>query len=576
MVPLYIIRMHERLFSSITNFNNVCCSFLYIHFVFIRTLHNIINLLILIKCNTIFIVKYKNCVYNGNDVTKEAIMDKKKKIRKTPFYKNAGFYFVLVYAILTIAFIIQIATVNIIPMKYAIPIAILLLLILLGMYFLQMGKRISKSNRIFGKILIVILSIFLGVGNWYLFKTGSAFNKISGDDSETSVVSVVVMKDSPAKKVKDLVGKKIGTISTGDVATQKKALKDFTKDLGTDPTTVEYKSYKTYADDLYNGKVDAILLNEGSRGLIEDNHEDFDQKTRIIKKYVYKTKTEDLSKNVDVTKQPFNVYITGIDTYGTIATVSRSDVNMIATINPKTRQILLTSIPRDFYVPQTCQGGQKDKLTHTGIFGVQCTIDTAEKYFGIDLNYYVRVNFSSLIKIVDSLGGITVDNSAHAFTAFDGTYFAASKNLELNGKQALSYSRERKTFAEGDRERGRDQMRVLTGIIHKATSSAIVTNYSSIMDAIGDSFQSNMSNNEMNSLVKMQLGDMSGWDIKQISVNGVGAMQWSPANGFNSSVVIPNEKTVHNAVSLIKKVENGDKVTANDVKQQESIDAKAE
>lgn len=503
-------------------------------------------------------------------------MAKKKKIQKTPFYKNVGFYFVFVYAILTIAMIVQIATVNIIPMKYAIPIAVIALLILVGMYFLQMGKKISKTNKIFGKILIVILSVFLGIGNWYLFKFGSTSSKITGNDSETSVVSVVVMKNSPVKKVKDLVGKKIGTISTGDVATQKKALKDFTKDLGSDPTTVAYKSYKTYANDLYNGKVDAILLNEGSRGLIEDNHEDFAQKTRVIKKYVYKTKTKDLSKNVDVTKQPFSVYITGIDTYGTIATVSRSDVNMIATINPKTRQILLTSIPRDFYVPQTCQNGQKDKLTHTGIFGVQCTIDTAEKFFGIDLNYYVRVNFSSLIKIVDALGGITVDNSAHEFTAFDGTYFPASKSLKLDGEQALSYSRERKTFAEGDRERGRDQMRVLTGIIHKATSSTIITHYSSIMDAIGDSFQTNMSNSEMNSLVKMQLNDMSGWDIKQISVNGEGTMQWSPANGFNSSVVIPNKLTVTNAVTLIKKVENGEKVTAKDVEKQESIDAKAE
>lgn len=502
-------------------------------------------------------------------------MAKKRKPRKIPFYKNVGFYFVLIYALLTIAFIIQIVTVNIVPMKYAIPVAVVLLLILLGMYFLQMGKRINKANKIFGKILIVILSLILGVGNWYLFKTGSAFSKMTGDDSETSVVSVVVMKNNAAKDVKDLEGKKIGTIATGDTETQEKALTDLEKDLGSDPTTIEYKSYKTYGDDLYNGSVDAILVNEGSRGLFEDNHADFSTKTKVIKKYVYKTKTKDLSKNVNVTEQPFNVYITGIDTYGTIATVSRSDVNMIATINPKTRQILLTSIPRDFYVPQTCQGGQKDKLTHTGIFGVQCTIDTAEKYFDVELNYYARVNFSSLIKIVDSLGGITVDNSAHAFTAFDGTYFEASPNLSLNGTQALTYSRERHAFADGDRERGRDQMRVITGIIHKATSSAIVTRYSSIMDAIGDSFQTNMGTSEMNSLVKMQLNDMTGWDIKQISVSGVGETAWTPANGFNAYVMVPNEAAVKNAKSLIDKVESGQMVTAEDVKQQETLVANA-
>lgn len=492
------------------------------------------------------------------------------KSKQKPIYKKVGFYFVLIYALLTAAFIIQTFTVNIIPMKYAIIIAIILLLLLLGLYYLEMGKRINKVNKILGNILIVILSLILAVGNWYLFKTGSAVSKMTGADTNTSVISVVVMKDSEMDKIEDLNGKKLGTISIGDTETQDKALQDIEKDIGAEPTTVGYNSYQTYADDLYDGKVDAILVNESSRGLFEDNHKNFDDETRIIESYTYETKAKDISKNVGVTEEPFSVYITGIDTYGTISTVSRSDVNMIATVNPKTHQILLTSIPRDFYVPQTCQGNQRDKLTHTGIFGVECTLETAEQFFGIDINYYVRVNFSSLVNIVDALGGITV-NSPYEFITRYGSYYIAVGDNYMDGDTALGFVRERYSLPDGDRERGRNQMRALTAIIEKAISPAIITNYTSLLDAVSGSFQTNMSNSEVTALVKMQVNDMSGWDIKQISVSGQGKTDWSPANGFNAYVMEPDMDTVNNATRLINKVMNGETLTDSDIQEQNTL-----
>lgn len=480
------------------------------------------------------------------------------KTRKSPIYKTVGFYFVLLYALLTVGLIVQIFTVNIIPVKIAIPAAIILLLLLLGMYYLQLGKKVNKVNKVLGKILIVILSIILGMGNWYLFKTGSAFTKMTGDDTQTSVISVIVMKDSKAKSIQDLKNAKFGLTKTGDKATMEKGLKDIKKDAGQDITTVEYKSYKAIANDLYDGKVDAIIIDEATRSLFEDNHAKFDIETRIVKSYKYKTTTKNIAKDVDVTSDPFNVYISGIDTYGSISTVSRSDVNMIATVNPKTHQILLTSIPRDYYVPQPCQNNQVDKLTHTGIFGVDCTVQTVENYFDVDINYYVRVNFSSVENIVDALGGINVE-SPIAFNAL-GYSFVAGTN-HLNGKEALAFSRERYSLGGGDRDRGKNQMRVITGMINKAISPSIITNYTSILDAVSGSFQTNMSNGDMTSLVKMQINDMSGWDIEQISVNGTGnSSAWSPANGFNSWVMEPNVKTVKRAVNLIKKVENGENV----------------
>lgn len=498
----------------------------------------------------------------------------RNKKSKTPIYKNVGFYFILVYAILTIAFIAQLFIVNVLPMKFFAPVVIVLLLMLLGLYFLQMGKRMNKLNKTLGKVLIVILSLFLGVGNLYLYKTGSNLGKMSGNDTEVSVVSVVVMKDSKAKAIEDLQNSKFGINNSSNQDSLVKAVKDIEKDVKQDVTTVSYKSYKEFGDDLYSGKVDAIILDEGARGLFEDNHPKFSAETRVIKSYKYETKSKDTSKKVNVTEDSFSVYVTGIDSYGGISTVSRSDVNMVATVNPKTHQILLTSIPRDYYVAQPCQNNQVDKLTHTGIFGVSCTVNTAQNFLKTDINYYARVNFTSVVKIVDALGGITVNNPV-AFTASDRTYSYNSGNIHLDGAKALRFARERYNLADGDRDRGRNQMRVITGIINKAVSPSIITKYAGIMDAIGDSFQTNMGNGDMSSLVKMQLNDMKGWNITQISISGAGKTAWSPANGFNSYVMEPNKATVNSATNLINKIKDGETITPAEVKTHEQLVSKA-
>ena len=234
------------------------------------------------------------------------------KTKKTPLFKNVGFYFVLLYALLTLGMIVQVFTVNVIPMKYAMIVCVILLLLLLGMYYLQFGKKVNKVNKVLGKILIVILAVFLGVGNWYLFKTGSAFSRMTGDDTQTSIVSVVVMKENKAESIEDLKNSKFGLTKTGTQDIMEKGLADIKKDAGQDITTVDYKSYKTIADDLYDGKIDAIIMDEATRSLFEDNHSKFDSETRIVKSYKYKTTTKDISKNVNVTSEPFNIYITDI------------------------------------------------------------------------------------------------------------------------------------------------------------------------------------------------------------------------------------------------------------------------
>lgn len=483
------------------------------------------------------------------------------------YFKDIGFYFALVLTLITGLLIFQAFTLNIVPTKYLIPVIIILILIVIAMWYIQLGKKMTKMNKMFGKIIIVILSIFLGVGNWVLYTAGSAFHRISTDE-DVSVFSVVVMKNSEIEEITGLKDKKFGLVNLGDVEIQNLALTDVEKDLETKPTTVSYKSYIDFGDDLYDGKVDAIILDEGSRGLLEDNHPDFNFKTRVVKQYTYKEEAKDISKNVDVTEKPFNVYITGIDTYGTISTRARSDVNMIVSVNPNTHQILMTGIPRDFYVPQTCQNNQLDKLTHTGIFGVECTIETMENYMDIDLNYYARVNFSSVVNIVDALGGITV-TSPFAFNV--GTYSFRQGENQLNGEEALAFVRERYSFTDGDRERSRNQMRVMEAMINKALSPNIIKNYASVLDAISDSFQTNMSTNEMTAFIRQQLNDMSNWEIKQIQVSGAGATMWTPANGFNAYVMVPNEACVENAKKLIDKINAGETITDADVETQNNL-----
>lgn len=425
-----------------------------------------------------------------------------------------------------------------------------IIVVLLFIYMIRKKRFIKLMNAI-----IYILCFLLILCVHFMYKGIIFLDKISNQKDGYAMVSVIVKNDNEAEDLRGLKGQRLGYSDTGETTYVYRALSDVKKEISDDVSLISYKSMNTFSEDFYDNKVDALLLDESTRATIEDEHPDFSRKTKVIAQFEYKIEEENLSKNVKVTNVPFNVYITGIDTYGEISTTGRSDVNMIASINPKTKQILLTSIPRDYYIEQTCQGNQKDKLTHTGFFGVGCTLTSVENFFGIELNYYARVNFSSLEKIVNALGGITVSNP-HDFSA--GGFHFEKGDIQLNGAQALAFSRERYSFVDGDFERGRDQMRVLTAIINKITSPAIITNYSSVLDAIADTFQTNMNEDEIKAIINMQLDDMAGWNIKQISVSGTGGSDWTPANGFNAYVAYPNMDSVHEAVDMMKKVEQGE------------------
>lgn len=444
---------------------------------------------------------------------------------------------------------------NMLPMLYFGIVIIILLALWGGMFALIRVKKQKSKRSVIGKFISVILSLLLMVASLSILKGDNVLSKITGSKTQTQTVAVIVLKDSKAKEIDDLKGKLFGKNSKTDTANTDKAIVDI-KDKISDIKTNDYDDYTTLANALYDGSVDAIIANEAYRGIFEEDHPNFASETRIIYTFEIEEEIDDVTTAVDVTEAPFNIYISGIDTYGPVSTVSRTDVNLLVTINPKTRQILMTSIPRDSYVT-LASFGAKDKLTHSGIYGVNETIQTVENWLGIDINYYARVNFTSLTEIVDALGGITVDSPV-AFST--GSYSYSAGNNYLNGDKALAFARERYHLANGDFDRGKNQMRVLTGIINKMLSPAILTNYTGILDSISGSFQTNMDSSDITSLVKMQLNDMSGWTISQQQISGkgqTGGLSSYAMPGYKLYMMVPDATSVQKATDNIERVKAG-------------------
>ncbi|WP_303000086.1 LCP family protein [Thomasclavelia spiroformis] len=451
-------------------------------------------------------------------------------------FKDIRTYFMIILIIVILWLGYQLIKYPILSTKYIIIFMIVNIVIML-LFILSQYKAKNKKIRLTGKILIIIFCLLLIPLNYTFSKTMNALAKTE-THVETDSVSIIVKANSTYQYTQDLKGKVYSTLATDDKSVDKTIEKLQTENNENIQPKV-YSGVLTLVNALYNNDVDCIIINESYRAMIEEDFPNFSSDTRVIYSKQYVTEINS-PENSDITRNTFNVYVSGIDTYGSITTKSRSDVNMIMTVNPTTKTVLLTSIPRDYYIPFNVLGGQRDKLTHSGLYGVNETMQNVASYFGIDIDYFIRVNFDSLIDIVDSLGGIEVYNP-QAFKNFE------VGKITLNGEEALAFSRERYSFEDGDKERGRNQMRVITGIINKVLSPGIISNYSELMDKLHVSFQTNMSDEQIISLVRMQLDDMSPWTIQQQSVNGNGQTLYSPIYGSNLYMMVPDDKSVENA-----------------------------
>ena len=463
-----------------------------------------------------------------------------------------------IMALLVVLFTVFLIYANILPLKYLILIILILLLWLTGLFFLlifKTKKGKNKKRKITGYVLSGLLVIIMIIAFYYINITLGFFKGFNNNRYKEENYLVLVLQDSSFQSLTDLSN--IGYTSN-ELSNINEALTKLNEEI-----TIENKQYDntvTMFEDLINQNIDSVLIEESSMNIIYEQNEDYEGLFRTL--YTINIKTEiEIAKEADVTNQPFVVYISGIDSYGSIATVSRSDVNMVGVINPKTKQVLLISIPRDYYVQLRGTTGYKDKLTHAGLYGIEASVGTLEDLLATDINYYARVNFSSLEKIVDALGGVDV-YSKYSFTsskATGGTYYFAEGYNHMNGKQALAFSRERKRLPGGDRARGINQQAVIDGIIRKATSPAIITGYSKILNSLKDSFQTNMSDNDMQKLIKMQLNDMASWNITSYSLDGTDGNDYTYSYPTQKLyVMLPIEETVTEAQNLIDKVIAGE------------------
>lgn len=426
-------------------------------------------------------------------------------------------------------------------------------IIILGLAVLACIMQFTRAH-IAGSIMAVLMSAVLIVGCVYINKTYHVFSRIHSTVTES--YSVIALKSFDKNNISECVNGIFGYNDKMRSAGQLEAINNIASTLNEQLGLVPYDNWFDMVDALYDNGVDAIILNEAYRGVIEEHYVDFSEKTKIIGKEEYEKKQNVTINDVEVLNEPFIVYLAANDDYGTLVSGGRSDVNIIAVVNPLVQKVLMVTIPRDSYVTLRFEddslSSYGDKLTHAGTYGIQTSMNTIEDMFGIEMNYYMKINFSGMIDLVDALEGITVE-SDYDFTTYDGTHHFVKGTNHLDGLDAMYFARERYAFPDGDFQRARDQIKVISAIIDKALSPVILKNYLQIMDSLEGTFDTNIPYEDIADLVKFQLDQMPDWEIESMNVTGVTGWEYCYTYGMKNqlSIVYPDEKQMTEAKSLI-------------------------
>ena len=443
------------------------------------------------------------------------------------------------------------------------------LLVVNGLHiFVQLPLRRNKLGKLICGVLAVVLSVAMIYGT---VAVQSALNKISGIMVEKQVTAVIVMKEDDATELGDTRGYKFGILANRDQENTRKLLSAMQESMGQIDTR-EYETPADMADALYDDEIQAMILNEGYISLLteQEDYSDFSSHTKIIYEYVTEHEITSIKPSGSITKQPFVIYCSGSDERDSdINAKSRSDVNILAVVNPKTRQILLVNTPRDYYLPLAFNG-ELDKLTHAGMYGVQESMAVLDNLYGTKTSYYGRINFWGLIDIVDALGGIDV-YSDYSFTTGAGDvagygdreYSYTEGWNHMNGIEALTFSRERYSFSDGDNQRGKNQMKVIQAIIEKATSPSVLATYQDLLKAVSDNFITNISYDQISSLVQMMQKDGASWNIQTMSATQGSGDTMQPcysSYGELLYVMPPDYDSVNRIREVIDQVMNGEEI----------------
>lgn len=495
--------------------------------------------------------------------------------RKRTGADHFGLFTLFLLLAASLALYIRLMATGMLSNLYLIILMMVLIVLNAVSVIVQLPLRRNKAGKLIMGIVSLLLSGAMLYGVVAVNSVQSALSKIVGKMTETEITEVRVMNDNPATSMGDTKGYTFGYIADADTKNTQSILDEISKSFGTIKSK-GYDSMTALADALYDDEVDAILINQGYVDLLteKDGYTDFRDQTRVLYTYTTTHEVDPIVPNTSITKEPFVVYCSGIDArVDDISAKSRSDVNILAVVNPTTKQILLVNTPRDYYLP-LARNGELDKLTHAGLYGIDESMKVLGNLYGVQADYYVRVNFAGLVKIVDALGGVDIESDAN-FTCVpmetrdgngDYTYqkYSFTKGINhVNGSQALAFARERKAFADGDNRRGQHQMTVIKAIVNKACSSAVLTKYQELLKAASDAFITNMPYADISSLVQMQLGDMADWNITTYAVSGEGSTEYCYALGDKAWVMIKDSSKVNTAKNMIQQVINGEVPTTS-------------
>ncbi|WP_300963867.1 LCP family protein [uncultured Dubosiella sp.] len=522
------------------------------------------------------------CNTVNNETKKGKFMDQKKS-NHPAVYKVIVAVLSIVILGLSGFFIYQIQALHVLPGNLLIPICVMIGLIVVIMLVLWNFYQHVTWARIVLTILNIAMLCVFSVGNFYLYKTNDTLQVVTAQKKEVkNTVSLLVKNDSEIQSIHDLNEKAIGKLNSIDALGTTKMITHLQEQFGVDTESLlpfqvhSYDSVEKEVEALYNNEVQAIILNESYRtNVLEyEPYANFNNEVRSIDEVVYYTKVDNEAMAVpEITKNAFNILISGNDTYGDVGELSRSDVNMVVTVNPQTRTVLLTSIPRDCYVEfvcdeqDACLAGASDKITHTGLHGINTTKKTVENLLGITVNYTFRANFSSVMEIVDAIGGIDVEipegmavETFYANNTLEGVHEGMN---HLQGERALAFARERYAYIDGDNQRVRNQQTVLKAIFAKATSPEIIVNYSSLLDAFQGAFDTTLSQDEITTLIKYQIQENPQWKFESYQLTGEGAQLLSPELGQTAYVTVVDPYSIalaHDKIEAVLKGESADSI----------------
>lgn len=497
-----------------------------------------------------------------------------------------------IYAItiaVTIGLFVKLIGIDMLPAKYlglAIGVVVFLLLLIFACFFLlrvKKNKYLTYLIRAVGILLVSAMVTVDVVGIQMITKFEDTMSNLVEEDPEYKgdkedekvkieeyVIGVFVRADDKAEKLEDIKRYDFGYSLSYDRINTQQAINVIEHELNHNLEMEEYRDIFLMVDKVLNGEKDAFVLNMAYLDILidQEGYEDVMDELKCVYECIVTTETNVPEKEevpFDVTKDTFIVYISGHDT--TLATKrANSDVNILAVVNPSTKQVLLINTPRDSYVEiSVSKNGDLDKLTHCGTYGVECSMDTLGALYDIDINYYAQLNFKGFVQLIDALGGINVYSEKEFYSTSEGI-FIPKGNSHLDGAAALEFVRERKQFSGGDRMRGRHQMEVIKGIISKVSSGSLLKNYNKVLDSMGGYFKCNVPQEDISALVKMQLEDLSSWNVQLYAINGTGDNKTSYSlPNLSTYVLIIDPATVDHARTLIDMVYEGEVIEEEDL-----------